>query len=57
MGKISVGPPYFNTVFLIPTIPLLFLLAVGMHSAWKKGRLEDVKRPLVVMLAIALALG
>jgi len=57
MGKISVGPPYFNAVFLIPSIPLLFLLAVGMHAAWKKGRLEDVKRPLVVLLAVSIALG
>jgi cytochrome c-type biogenesis protein CcmF len=57
MGKISVGPPYFNVVFLIPTLPLVFLMAVGMHSMWKKGKLEDMKRPLVVMFAIALALG
>jgi len=57
MGKISVGPPYFNVVFLIPTIPLLFLMAVGMHSLWKKGKLEDVKRRLVVLGIVSLALG
>jgi cytochrome c-type biogenesis protein CcmF len=57
MGKISVGPPYFNVVFLIPTIPLVFLMAVGMHSAWKKGRLAEMKRPLVILLAVALAIG
>ena len=57
MGKISVGPPYFNTVFLIPTIPLLFLMAIGMHSAWKKGRLETMKRPLVIVFVVSLALG
>jgi len=57
MGKISVGPPYFNVVFLIPTLPLVFLMAVGMHALWKKGKLEDMKRPLVVMFAISLALG
>jgi cytochrome c-type biogenesis protein CcmF len=57
MGKISVGPPYFNVVFLIPTIPLLFLLAIGMHSTWKKGKLGDVQRPLAIMFAVALALG
>jgi cytochrome c-type biogenesis protein CcmF len=57
MGKISVGPPYFNVVFLIPTLPLVFLMAVGMHAMWKKGKLEDMKRPLVIMFAIALALG
>ena len=57
MGKISVGPPYFNVVFLIPTVPLLFLLAVGMHSAWKKAKLDETKRPLLVMLAAAAAFG
>jgi len=57
MGKISVGPPYFNVVFLIPTIPLMFLAAVGMHAAWKKGRLADMKRPLLILLAVALAIG
>jgi cytochrome c-type biogenesis protein CcmF len=57
LGKISVGPPYFNVVFLIPTIPLVFLLGIGMHAAWKKGRLGDLKRPLVIMFAVALVLG
>jgi cytochrome c-type biogenesis protein CcmF len=57
MGKISVGPPYFNVVFLIPTIPLLFLMAIGMHSVWKKSNLEDIKRPLVILFAVSLAIG
>jgi len=57
LGKISVGPPYFNVVFLIPTIPLLLLLAVGMHAAWKKGRLADLKRPLTILFIVSLALG
>jgi cytochrome c-type biogenesis protein CcmF len=57
LGKISVGPPYFNAVFLIPTLPLLFLLAFGMHSTWKKWRFADFKTPLLVMLGIALAVG
>jgi cytochrome c-type biogenesis protein CcmF len=57
LGKISVGPPYFNAVFLIPTLPLLFLLAFGMHSTWKKWRFADFKTPLLVMFGIALAVG
>jgi cytochrome c-type biogenesis protein CcmF len=28
-----------------------------MHAAWKKGKLEDLKRPLVLMFVVALALG
>jgi cytochrome c-type biogenesis protein CcmF len=57
MGKISVGPPYFNVVFLIPTIPLLFLMAIGMHSVWKKSNLDDIKQPLAILFAVSLAIG
>ncbi len=57
LGKISVGPPYFESVFLVPMIPLLLLLAVGMHAAWKKAKLEDMKRPLVLLFSAALAFG
>ena len=57
LGKISVGPPYFNLVFLIPALPLLALLGVGMHAAWKKGRLDEKKQPLLVILAVAAAAG
>ena len=35
VGKISVGPPYFNLVFIIPMIPLSVFLGIGMHTAWK----------------------
>ncbi len=54
LGKISVGPPYFDTVFMVPMIPLLLLLAVGMHAAWKKAKLEDMKRPLVLLFSASL---
>src|SRR5690554_6003394 len=35
-GQISVGPPYFNTMFLVPMLPLAVLLGIGMHAAWRK---------------------
>ncbi len=57
LGKISVGPPYFNFVFLIPTLPLLALLAIGMHSAWKSAKLDEKLRPLLGLLATALVLA
>ncbi len=57
MGRISVGPPYFATVFVIPMLPLVLLLAVGMHSSWKQARLESVKRPLLITFGIALVAG
>ena len=57
LGKISVGPPYFATVFMIPMLPLLFLLAVGMHAAWKRAKLESVKIKLLVMVGASIALA
>ena len=57
LGKISVGPPYFNTIFLIPMLPLLVFLAIGMHASWKKGKLAEMKGPLVAMLAAAAMFG
>ena len=35
-GKISVGPPYFNTVFVPLTLPLLVLVALGPVARWKR---------------------
>ena len=53
LGKISVGPPYFNVAFLIPMVPLLALLAVGMHSAWKKWAPAASMRNLLVGMLVA----
>jgi cytochrome c-type biogenesis protein CcmF len=46
MGKISVGPPYFDAVFLVPMIPLLFAVGVGMHTAWRAADAWAVSRRL-----------
>jgi cytochrome c-type biogenesis protein CcmF len=35
LGKISVGPPYFNAVFVPIMLPLLALVAVGPVARWK----------------------
>lgn len=35
LGKISVGPPYFDQVFTWLMAPLIFLLGVGPLSRWK----------------------
>jgi cytochrome c-type biogenesis protein CcmF len=36
LGKLSVGPPYFNAVFVPLMVPLLFLVAVGPFARWKE---------------------
>jgi cytochrome c-type biogenesis protein CcmF len=36
LGKISVGPPYFNSIFVPLTVPLVLLLGVGALARWKR---------------------
>ena len=37
LGKISVGPPYFNAVFVPLMLPVLALLGLGPFLAWKQA--------------------
>ena len=46
MGKISVGKPYFDTVFVIPMLPLVIAAGVGMHTAWKTSDASQLLRKL-----------
>ncbi len=50
--KISVGPPYFNVVFIILMIPLVVLVAIGPLVRWKSqdaGTLfKSLRVPLIV---------
>jgi cytochrome c-type biogenesis protein CcmF len=59
LGKISVGPPYFNSVFLVPGLPLVIAIGVGMHATWKHSRLAPKRFVFGVLAAVAavLALG
>ena len=57
LGRISVGPPYFSIVFLVPMLPLVFLMALGMHAAWKHATFERTKVLLGVLLLAAAVVG
>src|SRR5882724_2042557 len=46
MGKISVGPPYFDTVFVPLMVPVVFLMGVGPLARWKGAELPDLARRL-----------
>jgi cytochrome c-type biogenesis protein CcmF len=53
IGKISVGPPVFAVMFLVPMLPLMVFLAIGMHSAWRRGKLTIAARPRGWLLGLA----
>jgi len=41
-GKLSVGPPYFNTVFVPLMVPAIFLMGVGPIARWKKASVPEL---------------
>jgi len=41
-GKVSVGPPFFNTTFVPLMIPLVIAMGVGPLLSWKRGDLAGV---------------
>ena len=62
VGKISVGPPYFNAVFVPVMAPVLFLMGVGPFARWKEASFGEILRSLrwafvtAAIVAIALPL-
>ena len=57
-GKISIGEPWFNFAFLIPTIPLIILLGMGMHTAWRTQNtgtwLDVLKLPAIIGVVLGI---
>ncbi len=44
LGKLSVGPPYFDSVFAPLMIPALFLIGVAPFARWKQASLSELVR-------------
>jgi cytochrome c-type biogenesis protein CcmF len=61
MGKISVGPPYFDSVFGLLMAPLVFVMGLGPLARWKQDDARALARRLwpaaVVALVAALLVG
>jgi cytochrome c-type biogenesis protein CcmF len=54
LGKISVGPPYFDNVFFPLMVPALVLMGIGPLLRWKEAKLLDVLKRLRSAAALAL---
>ena len=46
LGKLSVGPPYFDAVFAPLMIPALFLIGVAPFARWKQASISELARVL-----------
>jgi len=53
LGKISVGPPYFDTVFVPLMAPALFLMGLGPLARWRKANLPEIAARLKWAFAVS----
>ena len=57
LGKLSVGEPYFNAVFVPIMLPALVIMSMAPLMRWKSDRFERVFKQMLIPLAIALSVG
>ncbi len=57
LGKLSVGPPYFNALFAPLTLALMAALGVGPLLRWKTDDLYRLRVPLIISGIISVTLG
>jgi cytochrome c-type biogenesis protein CcmF len=57
LGQISVGPPYFNSVFIPVMLPFLILIGIGPYVRWKHGDPAATARLLRIAGPAALIAG
>ncbi|MCD6663563.1 MAG: heme lyase CcmF/NrfE family subunit [Comamonas sp.] len=54
LGKLSVGPPYFEAVFVPLMAPALFLMGVGPVARWREDKTMSLARKLRWALGVSL---
>jgi cytochrome c-type biogenesis protein CcmF len=57
LGKISIGPPWFEFAMLLPMLPLIFLLGAGMHAAWRMQPPKALAKRLRIPALLAVVIG
>jgi len=53
LGKLSAGPPYFNTIFAAVMTPAVFLIGVGPIARWKRASLPELAHRLGWAFAVS----
>lgn len=56
-SKISVGPPFFNSVFIPFVLPMIAIMAIGPLLNWKRGDLVSALRCLNIVFLLSLVAG
>ena len=54
-NKVTVGPPYYNAVFMPIALGLVFLMGVGPSIAWRKASMENLRKNFLLPAVVGLA--
>jgi cytochrome c-type biogenesis protein CcmF len=57
LGKLSVGPPYFNAVFAPIMVPVLVFMVIGSFARWKSDTVADLVKKIKPIALAAIVLG
>ena len=57
LGKLSVGPPYFNAVFAPIMTPVLFFMVIGSYARWKNDSVAELTKKLRPIAIVSVLLG
>jgi len=57
LGKLSVGPPYFNAVFTPIMVPALLFMVIGSYARWKNDSITELTKNLRPVAIISVLLG
>jgi cytochrome c-type biogenesis protein CcmF len=57
LGSVSIGVPFFNTLFTWLMIPFAFILGIGPLVRWKRDEIGNVRKPMLISGAITLPLA
>ncbi len=57
MGKLSVGAPYFNAVFIPLMVPVIVFIGIGAIVRWRSDHWQRISKSLLLLLAISVVTG
>jgi cytochrome c-type biogenesis protein CcmF len=57
LGKLSVGPPYFNAVFAPIMVPVLMFMVIGSYARWKSDGARELAKKLSPIALLSVVLG
>jgi cytochrome c-type biogenesis protein CcmF len=57
MPPLSVGSPYYDAMFPLFMLPLVALVAIGIHASWKRGQLGNNRGRILLGLGVSFLAG